>query len=437
MAVEFSDLASGFRHVEVIRFINNEVIMNGGGPDFYLALRSRPWNEIEDRLRAVVANPQVPRTLKRACAWSALALSVRVGARQREQQACRIRQLQEQVEKCEATSWALASELQRLREERQEAATQLHFMWVTLQQILNEHNVLYGQLLQAQSSTHVTTVAGFQNNMALGSERSYHQEGGPDILQVTVPPRDINSQSQENLEATQGVFIPDNSNRHSQAQGPESLQMPVFPWVSRSLSQAEGPEKTPRMIPLGDNGKQSQEEDPEKSQSLLYLGKNKSQRQEEDLERPQDRSQSQEEGAERPKQVASLEYGKSHTEKKGPHRPQATLQGYSQAVRGKPKEQQAHGEKAKQPEGEKASDSQLGEKPASGSRPVDWSCRGCKALNFPWRKTCYRCKKFYMAAEGGHPEPRQALECEEGGGTWMTGAEWVKPWRSQSREDFF
>ena len=97
MAVDFGDNASGFRHMDVIRFINNEVLENGGGPNFYMALRSRPWNEIEDQLQIVVADPRVPHTVKRACAWSALALSVRVGARQWEQQAYHIRQLQKQV----------------------------------------------------------------------------------------------------------------------------------------------------------------------------------------------------------------------------------------------------------------------------------------------------------------------------------------------------
>lgn len=107
MAVGFGDHASGFRHNEVIRFINNEVLINGGGPDFYVAFCSRSWNEVEDQLRVVVTDPQVPCTTKRACAWSALALSVRVGARQRERQAFRVQWLQEQVGEREAASGAL------------------------------------------------------------------------------------------------------------------------------------------------------------------------------------------------------------------------------------------------------------------------------------------------------------------------------------------
>uniref|UniRef100_A0A8C7EXD1 Testis-expressed protein 13 A-D N-terminal domain-containing protein n=1 Tax=Neovison vison TaxID=452646 RepID=A0A8C7EXD1_NEOVI len=155
MAVDFGDHASGFRHTEVIRFINNEVLLNGGGPGFYVAFRSRPWNEVEDRLRAVVADPQVPHAIKRACAWSALALSVRVGARQGEQQARRVRRLQEQVEERETAAWALASELQQLRRERKEVAAQLRCAQAALQHVLDERNVLRGRLLRAEKSGRV------------------------------------------------------------------------------------------------------------------------------------------------------------------------------------------------------------------------------------------------------------------------------------------
>ncbi|XP_032738260.1 testis-expressed protein 13D-like [Lontra canadensis] len=155
MAVDFGDHASGFRHTEVIRFINNEVLLDGGGPDFYVAFRSRPWNEVEDRLLAVVADPQVPHAIKRACAWSALALSVRVGARQGEQQARRVRRLQEQVEERETAAWALASELQRLCRERKEVAVQLRCAQAALQHVLDERNVLRGRLLRAEKSGRV------------------------------------------------------------------------------------------------------------------------------------------------------------------------------------------------------------------------------------------------------------------------------------------
>ncbi|KAH0517984.1 Testis-expressed sequence 13B protein [Microtus ochrogaster] len=152
MAVEFGDHNSGFHHTEVIRFINNEVLMNGGSPEFYMTFRSRSWNEIEDHLHTILVDPKVPRSLKRACTWSALALSVRVGARQREQQARRVGRLQEQVGERETASWTLASELQRLREERDQAAAQLVSTQTALQEAMDEREILRGRLLQAERS---------------------------------------------------------------------------------------------------------------------------------------------------------------------------------------------------------------------------------------------------------------------------------------------
>ncbi|KAL1766032.1 testis-expressed sequence 13C protein [Sigmodon hispidus] len=152
MAVEFGDHTSGFRHTEVIRFINNEVLMNGGGPEFYMTFRSRSWNEIEDQLHSILIDPKVPRSLKRAFTWSALALSVRVAARQSEQQARRVGRLQDQVGERETASWTLASELQRLREERDQAAAQLVSTQNALQEAMDEREVLRGRLLQAERS---------------------------------------------------------------------------------------------------------------------------------------------------------------------------------------------------------------------------------------------------------------------------------------------
>lgn len=86
MAVNFRDHASGFHHNELIRFIYSEILMNGGTLDFYVTFYSWLWNEVEDWLWTVLADPRVPRALKRACTWSVLALSVCVTARQRDQQ---------------------------------------------------------------------------------------------------------------------------------------------------------------------------------------------------------------------------------------------------------------------------------------------------------------------------------------------------------------
>ncbi|XP_006165276.1 testis-expressed protein 13D [Tupaia chinensis] len=139
MAVNFQDPESGFRHSDVILFINQEVINNGGGPEFYLAFRSQPWEEIEDCLQLILTDPHVPRSFKRACAWNALALSVRMATRQREQ-----------MEERDAALSALASELQQLREEHEDVVWQLQCVKEDLHDVLDERNMLHWQLLQVQ-----------------------------------------------------------------------------------------------------------------------------------------------------------------------------------------------------------------------------------------------------------------------------------------------
>ncbi|XP_045850778.1 testis-expressed protein 13D [Meles meles] len=733
MAVDFGDHASGFRHTEVIRFINNEVLLNGGGPDFYVAFRSRPWNEVEDRLLAVVADPQVPHAIKRACAWSALALSVRVVARQREQQMHRVHWLQEQVEERETATWALASELQRLREDREEAATQLRFTRTSLQQALMECDVLRGRLHHVERSAQVTPLAheilpgpraeqfgtaawplnaeqqrdvvamGFPSrlyfeaqvptpatvlympglpgpwpqaiqppvpmpvpyplpiraplpvgipflpplsttvvvdaeaavvplqmppvgiyssgpNAAVGSQdevappwdqKSSSQEGGPEILQNTVPVGNIRNLSQEGLERTQGMVHPGDNWSHSQKEGPEKVQE-VFPsgdsWSqsqkegpkkahgmaplgdSWSQSQKEGPEKAQGMVPSGDNWNQSQKEGPEKVQKMVPLGDSWSQsqkegpekaqevvpsvnswsqiqkegpekaqemvpsrdtwgqsqeeglespqgmiplgdswklsqedleksqevvtlgasqdedpetslemvhlgaseshsqeesperlqgmapfgatsnngqeedpkgpqemvplgasgshNQEEDLKKPQgmaplgaSRSNSQEEDPEGPQELVPLGASGSHSKEEDPERPQGMASlgdnssqsqeedlerpqgtsqegpqrpqeislgdGWSEGMRESPKKQQPQGQKAKQPKGKKALDFEHQEKSVSGCSPVNWDCPWCKAMNFSWRKACYKCKKVCVAGESRGLDPGQ------------------------------
>ncbi|CAO2622476.1 Putative testis-expressed protein 13C [Lemmus lemmus] len=152
MAVDSGDQASGFRHNEVIRFINNEILMNGGGPEFYMTFRMRPWNEIEDQLCTILVDPQVPRSLKRACTWSALALSVRVGARQREQQAYMVGFPQDSLGQCPLAPRISASELWQLRQQREEAITQLISTQAALQQSMRECEVLRWRLHHERSA---------------------------------------------------------------------------------------------------------------------------------------------------------------------------------------------------------------------------------------------------------------------------------------------
>ncbi|KAL1766885.1 hypothetical protein HispidOSU_025455 [Sigmodon hispidus] len=249
MAVDFRDPKSGFRHCEVILFINEEVLRNGGGPGFYLTFRSRPWKDIEDGLKSVVADTHVPRTIKRACAWSALALGVRVATRQREKQSRRVKHLHNQVEKHEAATWTLATDLQRLREERDEVVSELRSARDNLKQVLHERDMLHKRLIEFELS---------QQLLAESQDTEYPGTlPWPLIVKEHIQALDTNLQSGQyavSLEKAQMASVTDMPRSLSLLSlGPTAAciaaLLPVaFPPPSRVL--AEGEEEAPSTSPL-------------------------------------------------------------------------------------------------------------------------------------------------------------------------------------------
>ncbi|XP_044619452.2 putative testis-expressed protein 13C [Equus asinus] len=471
MAMDYGDHASGFRHNEVIKFINNEVLMNGGSPDFYMAFRSRPWNEVEDQLLAVVVDPQVPSPIKRACAWSALALSVRVAARQQEQQAYRVQRLQAQLEEREVAFWSLSSQLQRLCKEREEVAAQLRCTLASLQQAMAERDVLRGRLPQAERSVQI---------YPLPQEIAGAEQPGAVTWPVDVGMQGMSFSEAQMADQAALLYMPGSSSPWAQAMQPPQ-QMPVpypspfyvpfpvaFPYSSplpaSAVMEAEAaaaavetaavaPQRPPPVIyppvlraavgvqeemaplcdqryhvqeaypenlqgecSLGDSRSHSQEEGPVCPQGMTSLGDIRSHNQEEDPESPQgtaplrdSRIYSQKECPVMP-QTYPLGKSKSHSQEEGVERPKGTspLEGSRRhRVKKRPKKQQAQGQKAKQPKGKKASESQHQEKLASGCSSVNWDCPCCKAKNFSWRKACYKCKKVRVAVESEGLDPGQ------------------------------
>ncbi|XP_062039003.1 testis-expressed protein 13D [Lepus europaeus] len=374
MAVDFGDPASGFHHNEVIRFINDEVLMNGGGPEFYVAFRSRSWSEVEDRLQAVVVDPQVPRSLKRACAWSALALAVRAAARQREQQMHRLQQLQEQVEEREVASWALASELQQLREKREMAAAQLHYVRAALQVTLNERDMLYQRLLQMEPSTQFAP-PGHEMGLGLGAEQQHwaaawplnieqrrgmvameahgrlfgqmpaptavvSMPGHPDPwVQTVQPPLPMTVPNSVPFYPPVGfpfllplqptVFMGAEAAAVPPSQPPVGI-FPPGPWPAmvfqevapqKDNNQEASAEILQETVPPGDNTSLSQEEHPEILQEMASLGDGGSHNQEEVVQGIQERAVPSDtgrrihgEGLEGPREMAPLEDKGNHTQ---------------------------------------------------------------------------------------------------------------------------
>ncbi|XP_055123686.1 testis-expressed protein 13A [Symphalangus syndactylus] len=129
MALRPEDPSSGFRHSNVVAFINEKMARHTKGPDFYLENISLSWEEVEDKLRAILEDSEVPSEVKEACTWGSLALGVRFARRQAQLQRRRVQWLHGFAELHKSATQALASDMKELREqqetERKEAASRL------------------------------------------------------------------------------------------------------------------------------------------------------------------------------------------------------------------------------------------------------------------------------------------------------------------------
>ncbi|XP_006885170.1 PREDICTED: uncharacterized protein LOC102843093 [Elephantulus edwardii] len=495
MAVEFGDQGSGFRHNEVIRFINNEVLSNGGGPDFYLAFRARPWNEVEDRLRSILADPQVPRPVKRACTWSALALGVRVAARQRDQMGRRIQRLQEQVQEREATSWTLASELQRVRGEREEAGTQLHFTRAALQQALSERDGLRARLCRMTSSAQaaplghevVPTPLAEQHGAVAWPQHAVSPAEGmaegahsmlPSETQMAAPtapaallyvpassPWAHTMQQQMPVQqpyqcqapfpvaypystpvqpgglngavaaaapvpqplpqgvqqpghwgacawGSQEMAVPWNQSSYFQQQAFWSPQATVSledskapeeapPESTKSDDVVDNAEKLKEMTPPEGNQDPSRGEGPKELKVTTLLTKSNNNDQEAVPEMPQvtapapqgaSNSHSEEDVLEKFQMMTLL------SAEKNSENPQGTA-----TCKGKRSPGGKEGTKKPQPQGQKVTKQTKVKKGSESEQPSsiqrNWGCQWCRAVNFPWRTACYKCKRTSMLGD--------------------------------------
>ncbi|XP_004646137.1 putative testis-expressed protein 13C [Octodon degus] len=351
MAVGFADPANGFRYIEVVRFINDEILMNGGGQDFYSIFHLRSWNEIEDGLHNTLSDQHMPRNHKRACAWSALALAVRALARQREQHLRLVRELKEQLGSREALCWALASEMQQLRQQRDQATAQLSLARSALQRAQSECDAFREKLFQYEQFAQLVPLA---QGIVTGT---HAEQFGP----AAWP---INSEQQRDVWAmrehgnifsetpvpnqTRAVYLPSlwGPNMLSpfpalvpqffplHAPFPMNLpslpcpapiivtekeagvpfQMPPVGIYALGLSASGGSQE--EMAPLWDQSHYDQVEDPVMLQESVLPGDNRSLSQKEDLQRSQRRIQ--EEDPEMSLEMTHLEDRGNHNQEEGP-----------------------------------------------------------------------------------------------------------------------
>ncbi|XP_062939766.1 testis-expressed protein 13A [Cynocephalus volans] len=142
MALKPEDPSGGFQHGEVVAFINDKMAKHTKGPEFYLENMSLSWRQVEDKLRAIVEDSELPSEAKEACAWSSLALAVRFAVRQGQLQGLRVQWLQEFSKLHRSAAQRLSSELKELQEkqkmERKEAAFQLQQTQTQLEELQKE-----------------------------------------------------------------------------------------------------------------------------------------------------------------------------------------------------------------------------------------------------------------------------------------------------------
>ncbi|KAL2768352.1 testis-expressed protein 13B [Daubentonia madagascariensis] len=154
MALKPDDPCGGFQHGKVVAFINEKMAGHVKGPEFYLENMSLSWEEVEDKLNAILEDSEVPSQAKEACAWGGLALGVRFARRQGQLQGRRVQWLHDFAKLHKSAAQALASDLKELTAqqemERKEAAFQLRLTQANLARVQREQELLRWKLLQTE-----------------------------------------------------------------------------------------------------------------------------------------------------------------------------------------------------------------------------------------------------------------------------------------------
>ncbi|XP_005614487.2 testis-expressed protein 13A [Equus przewalskii] len=183
MALKPDDPCGGFQHGEVVAFINEKIAAHEKGLEFYLENISLSWEEVEDKLRAILEDSAVPSEAKEACAWSGLALGVRFTCRQGQLQERRVQWLQDFTKLHKSTAEDLTSELKKLTAqqemERKEAAFRLRQTQANLAEMRKERDLLKWKLLRAELGSpreQVAAAPGLATASGAGTEGAGEKE---------------------------------------------------------------------------------------------------------------------------------------------------------------------------------------------------------------------------------------------------------------------
>ncbi|CAH6780070.1 testis-expressed protein 13A [Phodopus roborovskii] len=162
MALNPEDLGSGFRHSKVSMYINEQMAKHDKGPDFYLENLSLSWEEVEDKLKVILEDSEVPSDAREACAWGTLALGVRFAHRQGCLQGHGVQWLQDLSSMHKVATISLSSDLKPVTHqqdmERREVNLQLQLVKAKLEEVQRERDLLRLKILQAELKALPTAV---------------------------------------------------------------------------------------------------------------------------------------------------------------------------------------------------------------------------------------------------------------------------------------
>ncbi|XP_006871126.1 PREDICTED: testis-expressed sequence 13A protein-like [Chrysochloris asiatica] len=158
MALNPEDPFGGFQHAEVVAFINRKIRGHVKGPEFYLENMSLPWEEVEDKLRGILEDSDVPSDAKEACAWGSLALGIGFACRQSQLQGRKVQWLQDFAKLHRSKAQSLAADLRELTVQQELERKEAAFHLQLLQNSLAEQNQLKWKLLLSEMQ-HITESA--------------------------------------------------------------------------------------------------------------------------------------------------------------------------------------------------------------------------------------------------------------------------------------
>uniref|UniRef100_A0A8D1C5W2 RanBP2-type domain-containing protein n=1 Tax=Sus scrofa TaxID=9823 RepID=A0A8D1C5W2_PIG len=174
MALNPEDSSGGFQHHMVVAFINEKMARHAKGPEFYLDNIILSWEEVEDKLRAILETSEVPSEAKEACAWGSLALCVRFARREDQLYRQSVQWLHDFAGLHKSATQALASDLKlltaQLEMERKEAAFRLQLAHTSLAEVQKERDLLRAQPEPVAEGPGLATAAGTGTEEA-GEER--------------------------------------------------------------------------------------------------------------------------------------------------------------------------------------------------------------------------------------------------------------------------